>query len=83
MERHTMKKWQIISMAVVYVAITNAPKLLEAQVYDSTDDIANEKRSGLAIKVDNLTGCEYLMAPFVGLTPRIDSDGKTHIGCYH
>lgn len=79
-----MKNWKTIStFAIVFVLVSNVPKLFEAPDYDSTDDIANEEKSGLAIKVDNLTGCEYLMAPFAGLTPRMDSDGKTHLGCHY
>jgi len=78
-----MKLWQAIVMSVVFVAISNLPKLFEEPDFNSTDDIGNAKRSGFAIKVDNLTGCEYLIAPFAGLTPRMDSDGKTQLGCYH
>jgi hypothetical protein len=39
---------------------------------DSTD---GDYRSGLEIRVDNLTGCEYLESRN-GLTPRLDLDGR-------
>ena len=45
--------------------------------HDSTDDVP--ARSGMTIRTDNHTGCEYLDRD--GLTPRIGQDGKTHLGC--
>lgn len=33
-------------------------------------------RSGMKVKIDNLTGCEYLRTYEGGLTPRLDADGK-------
>lgn len=39
---------------------------------DSTD--SPEKRSGLSIKIDNMTGCHYLYRG--SLTPRMDETGK-------
>lgn len=44
---------------------------------DDTDPPA--ARSGLTIRIDHLTGCQYLDRD--GLTPRIAADGKTHLGC--
>lgn len=40
---------------------------------DSTDP--EHGRSGLVIKTDNLTGCQYLSGR-QGLTPRLDTDGN-------
>ena len=34
------------------------------------------KRSGFAIVTDYGTGVQYLAMPLVGLTPRLDKDGK-------
>jgi hypothetical protein len=47
---------------------------------DSTDNHIEGKRSGMSLLIDHGTGCQYLS---VGrsLTPRIASDGKTHMGC--
>lgn len=40
---------------------------------DSTDTA--EKRSGMRLHTDALTGCQYLSVPFGGITPRLNSDG--------
>lgn len=34
------------------------------------------KRSDMAIKTDYLTGCQYLVTFWGGITPRLDKDGK-------
>jgi hypothetical protein len=41
---------------------------------DSTD--SEESRSGMALHIDNLTGCHYLGKSIGGLTPRLDKEGK-------
>ena len=40
--------------------------------WDSTD---GNKRSGLGLHTDNLTGCQYLSSPHGGLVPRFGNDG--------
>ena len=51
------------------------------QPYDNTDDVENGKRSGMVLKTDYGTGCQYLKAGFLrGLTPRLDGNGH-HVGC--
>lgn len=45
--------------------------------YDSTDD--GRHRSGLALRADAGTGCEYLVASG-GITPRLRPDGRQS-GC--
>lgn len=45
---------------------------------DSTDPI--DGRSGLEIKVDAMTGCQYLTTTKSGLTPRLDANGKQICG---
>lgn len=45
---------------------------------DSTDDPDTGRVSGMSIKIDHLTGCQYLSRS--GLTPRLDIDGS-HMGC--
>ena len=37
-------------------------------------------RSGMNIRTDNLSGCQYLEGKRGGLTPRLHSDG-VHMGC--
>ena len=46
---------------------------------DSTDNHTEGKRSGLTLRIDHGTGCQYLSG--ISITPRIASDGKTHMGC--
>jgi len=43
--------------------------------YDSTDN--GEIRSGLVLKTDHLTGCQYLSSGLFGnITPRLNAYGK-------
>lgn len=49
--------------------------------YDDTDNKQEKIRSGFSIMTDHGSGCQYLTKLFAGLTPRIDSDGVTHMGC--
>lgn len=49
-------------------AITNIPR-------DDSDPTDSNKRSGMAVLRDNLTGCEYLSRLF-NITPRLGRDGK-------
>jgi hypothetical protein len=46
---------------------------------DSTDNHVEGKQSGFTLLIDHGTGCQYLESRT--LTPRIASDGKTHMGC--
>lgn len=41
---------------------------------DSTD--SPDKRSGMRLHTDHLTGLQYLSAPGGGLTPRLDANGR-------
>ena len=48
--------------------------------YDDTDDNLARKRSGLALRTDHLTGCQYLVAYGLfgfgaAITPRLNPDG--------
>lgn len=46
---------------------------------DDTDLIVNGKvktHSGLSIVTDYKTGVQYLFMPMVGMTPRLDAEGK-------
>lgn len=44
--------------------------------YDDTDDYENSVRSGLHLRVDHGTGCQYLETTGGGITPRLDFDGR-------
>ena len=40
------------------------------------DDTDGESRSGLRLRTDARTGCQYLESTGGGLTPRLDRNGK-------
>ena len=40
---------------------------------DTTD---GKKRSGMALRIDNMTGCHYLEGSKGGITPRLDGQGN-------
>lgn len=44
--------------------------------YDDTDDQERKIRSGVSIRVDYRTGCQYLVTMFGGITPRMEVDGR-------
>jgi hypothetical protein len=37
-------------------------------------------RSGLSLRIDHETGCQYLTAPLGAITPRLNGQGQ-HMGC--
>lgn len=63
----------IIALALVAFTVVFLGWVLP---YDSTDPPGG--RSGMTIRVDHATGCEYLSRR--GLTPRLDGQGR-HMGC--
>lgn len=46
--------------------------------YDDTDPEGS--RSGLVLRTDHLTGCQYLTTTQGGITPRLDRNNN-HVGC--
>jgi hypothetical protein len=44
--------------------------------YDDTDSKALNERSGVLLRTDYGTGCQYLEGGRGGLTPRLGADGK-------
>jgi len=38
------------------------------------------RRSGIQVRTDSLTGCQYLETTSGGITPRVDGNGR-HVGC--
>lgn len=44
--------------------------------YDDSDNILGFIRSGLKVRIDHLSGCEYLETWSGSITPRLDRDGK-------
>lgn len=47
---------------------------------DDTDPGQWGERSGLVLRTDSLTGCQYISGGGSGITPRLTADGK-HMGC--
>lgn len=43
---------------------------------DGTDDRETGQRSGMALRTDHGTGCQYLESAKGGITPRLDRNGK-------
>lgn len=65
--------------SILWLLIGWGVKSLAPRPYDDTDN--GNQRSGLEVRTDHLTGCQYLVADRGGLTPRMAADGKKHIGC--
>lgn len=47
---------------------------------DDSDPGEWGRRSGISVRTDHLTGCQYLESWGGGLTPRVDREGR-HLGC--
>ncbi len=66
--------WRILCFAAwmafgVYLLVVFFPR--------KDDSDGRHSRSGMEIRIDHLTGCEYLQGfPFGSATPRLDRDGK-------
>lgn len=61
----------VLAGIIIYAVVSFIPIGL-----DSTDD--GTDRSGMALRIDNMTGCHYLEGTNGGMTPRLYKDG-THI----
>lgn len=44
--------------------------------FDQTDDDSRQVRSGMALRTDHGTGCQYLQTWSGGITPRLDGTGR-------
>ena len=71
-------KWLAKWAVGLYFAVAMIGKLPINR--DDSDPGEWGERSGVAVRTDALTGCQYLEAMNGGLTPRIDNNGK-QIGC--
>lgn len=67
--------WTLIVLFLFVLALDYSPI-----ARDDTDPGAWGERSGLALRVDSLTGCQYLAVFMGGITPRVDGKGN-HVGC--
>ena len=61
--------WLVLSVFVTWLPVMR----------DSTDP-AWPGRSDMKPLIDNLTGCQYLVSPNGGITPRLSPNGL-HFGC--
>lgn len=67
-------RWILVGFAVVF--------LLQVVLgwfgygWDATDNRDTGTRSGVRLRMDHGTGCQYLEARSGGITPRLDRDGK-------
>jgi len=65
----------------IMFCIFSVSVFLFSGAYKKDDTDSNEKRSGMALRTDNATGCQYLESQRGGITPRL-SKGGIHHGCY-
>lgn len=73
-------KWLLKWLIVFYFVVALIRELPIAR--DGTDPGEWGERSGMVLRTDAATGCQYLEAMSGGLTPRIGGDGQ-HMGCAH
>jgi hypothetical protein len=68
----------------VFVVVLLSQVLSASPLFrDDTDPASRswgDPRSGIKPAIDALTGCEYLLSPHGGITPRLDVRGQ-HVGC--
>lgn len=71
-----MKVFEYVGIvaAAFIIVISIATLVGEVTPYDSTDPV--DGRSGMRLYTDAGTGCQYVGAPSVGLTPRMAADGR-------
>lgn len=70
----TIGKWFVIGLVVV--AIIGAVSEGMQWGFDGTDDKEHGKRSGITLRTDHGTGCQYLETSDGGITPRLTPEGK-------
>lgn len=58
------------------LAIALAPLFLAGCLQGGDSDMPDSRRSGVLVRHDALTGCQYLEGSRGGLTPRLDATGK-------
>ena len=59
----------LLGGVIIYTVVSFIPVGL-----DSTDN--GTDRSGMALHIDNATGCHYLASQHGGMTPRLTPDGE-------
>lgn len=71
---------RIAVVAAALVALAVVASSLSMIVPTDNSDVDYLNRSGMSIRTDALTGCQYLESTKGGLTPRMDSNSK-QVGC--
>jgi hypothetical protein len=66
--------WGVTLFAAMLVLCNAFNDYLWPRDFDDSD--AAPMRSGLRIKTDNLTGCQYFVTIAGSITPRVNRDGK-------
>lgn len=68
-------------LRVVYrtMIIIAVGMLVTSVIISDRDDTDGQERSGLKLRTDHGTGCQYLETVRGGITPRMKGD--THVGC--
>ena len=72
METYKQIKKDLLGLCVVILLLQLAWAVLPV----GRDDTDGESRSGLNLRTDARTGCQYLESMGGGLTPRLDRNGR-------
>lgn len=51
-------------------------QIIYASLFIGRDSTDGERRSGMSLHVDAMTGCHYLASQYGGMTPRLDERGR-------
>ena len=70
--------WGVTAFVAAVLLVIHAEDYFWPSSFDDSD--APPLRSDLRIKTDHLTGCQYFITAFGGITPRVDRDGKQVCG---
>jgi hypothetical protein len=63
------------AVTLAWMAVKEIDAVLFAQWGFGRDATDGTERSGLALRTDAGTGCQYLLSPWGGVTPRLDNTG--------
>lgn len=74
-----MSRWKKVAVLLV-AAYFLVAAIGSCSPRDATDPPSGA-RSGMLLRTDHATGCQYLAEPFGGITPRVDADGR-HMGVF-
>ena len=72
METYKQIKKDLLKLCVAVLLL----QLVWAKLSIGRDDTDGESRSGLRLRTDARTGCQYLESTSGGLTPRLDRGGQ-------